>query len=291
MNIFSRSIVCALLLGGTTQPIDWKYVFPLTVVGACFGGGISWAMLSMQNKNKIEQLTKDHQDKETQNKEKIDEYEDKIKQLNKTIAVKESEIWNLQSETGSMRRKKGQLKESNQDQELTVLLRKELEIQNTKMKKLEDQLADRNEFYNNYSPLISAIDIVGDQAYLLHVEELNQKVSFGIKIDNEIFDLIEQAKFYIPRGALVNAKIAMWQAQRGDTIKMSNKGRTSKTRLPPPLVPSSDTAIIPPPLTSTTSTTPTSTPSGSLREKNPNRVSINPENTQKEIQFLRNLNT
>lgn len=233
MNVFSRALICALLLGGITQPVDWKYIIPWTAAVVGFGGCIGLGVLYKQDKDRINQLIKDHQDKEKQYEDELGQHKDKIDQLTQTVSTKETEIWELQSQTGSINRKKGSKKGIYEDKELT-LLKKEVAAKNGIIKQLEEKW---NKFYTDYFHLMSAMDeeLLSHQKYVIDVGQLNPKASLGVLIGGKIYYLIEESKFYLPSEIYTDATIGMWQSQRGQTI---SKGTASEMRLAAPLEPS-----------------------------------------------------
>jgi len=51
MNILSRSVICALLLGGSTQSIEWRYILPWTATILCITG---WTFSALRFHTKMD---------------------------------------------------------------------------------------------------------------------------------------------------------------------------------------------------------------------------------------------
>ena len=78
MNVFSRSIIFMLLLSGTTQPVNWKYVIPWTTTILCVSG---WAFSAFNYKKNVDELERDIKSEKLKNQEnntkleKLEKYE------------------------------------------------------------------------------------------------------------------------------------------------------------------------------------------------------------------------
>jgi len=246
MNIFSRAIMGALLLGGTTQPMDWKYILSWTAAAVCFGGCIHLSLLSKQDSKKIMELDK-----------KVKEKDSQIKGLQERVNKPES-ISKKGLDIKSMQK----LGESASESEELKRLRAELVTK-------DETIKNDRKLIDNYWPLIDATDkdsTSENPSYTLKLNKLDPKVLLSFRINKETYLIVKESEITIhplvaafisarnPKDtqiksqALKNNPEIKEDEKKEDSLIMAYHNVVQKEAVnvpPPPLLPSSLITLLP----------------------------------------------